>query len=251
MRIPSYVQPLLAMWAASCGSKTTLRKWTVQLSSGTNSQNLYLQHFFTLHGTSHMIYSLLRRRYDVKVRVSTDGADLTGTIKTRAESETQLPTATKSYYVSPSGTVSSCTDQSPCPLATALASVKGGEEVVLKDGVYYVGEIALNKVVSNYIVIRGSRQGKAHYFKLLTCDIYTSVAILDGSDSATFTWTNEGGTVYKTTVAVPDTQVVVANGKRLFKHTTLTGLQTLNKKSPGFYTTGTDLYVNLNGMPYV
>lgn len=77
------------------------------------------------------------------------------------------------------------------------------------------------------------------------------VAILDGSDPATFTWTNTGGTVYKTTVTVPDTQVVVANGKRLFKHTSLTGLQTLDQKSPGFYTTGTDLYVNLDGMRYV
>lgn len=170
--------------------------------------------------------------YEVKVRVSTDSADLgPQTIKTRAESETELPTATKSYYASPSGSGSTCSDQSPCALAFALDAVSAGEEVVLKDGVYHVGEISLSNSASKYVVIRGSRQ-----------------AILDGSDPATFTWTNQGGTVYKTTITKQSPNVVLANGKRLFKHTSLTDLQSLAEESPGFFTTGTDLYVNLQGM---
>lgn len=93
--------------------------------------------------------------------MSTDSADLTQTIKTRADSETQLPSVNKSYYVSPSGSGSTCSDQSPCSLATALDTVSAGQEVVLKDGVYYVGEMSLSNSANNYIVIRGSRQGKS------------------------------------------------------------------------------------------
>jgi len=100
------------------------------------------------------------RRYEVKVRVSTDSANLVGSVKTRAESETALPTASKSYFASPSGTGSTCSDGSPCSLVTALGNVGSGEEVVLKDGVYYVGGFQLSNSGSNYIVIRGSRNGK-------------------------------------------------------------------------------------------
>jgi hypothetical protein len=85
----------------------------------------------------------------------------------------------------------------------------------------------------------------------VTCHVDTSAAILDGSDPATFTWANQGGTVYKTTITKQSPNVVLANGKRLFKHTSLTDLQSLAEESPGFFTTGTDLYVNLQGMGYV
>ena len=98
------------------------------------------------------------------MRVSTDSADLgPQTIKTRAEGETELPTASKSYYTSPSGSGSTCSDQSPCALAFALDAVSAGEEVVLKDGVYHVGEISLSNSASKYVVIRGSRQGKSTF----------------------------------------------------------------------------------------
>ncbi len=97
------------------------------------------------------------------MRVSTDTADLgPESIKTRAESEVVLPTASKSYFVSPTGSGSTCSDGSPCSLATALDLVSSGEEVVLKDGVYHVGGFSLSNSGSNYIVIRGSRDGKSN-----------------------------------------------------------------------------------------
>jgi hypothetical protein len=46
-------------------------------------------------------------------------------------------------------------------LAFALDAVSAGEEVVLKDGVYHVGEISLSNSASKYVVIRGSRQGES------------------------------------------------------------------------------------------
>jgi hypothetical protein len=44
--------------------------------------------------------------------------------------------AASTYYVSPSGSGSSCTKTSPCSLTTGLDKAQGGDEVVLMDGTY-------------------------------------------------------------------------------------------------------------------
>ena len=51
-------------------------------------------------------------------------------------------------------------------------------------------------------------------------------AILDGGDPATFTWTAQGGGVYRTTVNAADTHLVTANGQRLYPYQSLADLQT-------------------------
>lgn len=96
------------------------------------------------------------------MRVSTDSSDLGPfAVYTRPARDAQLPTATKSYYASPQGTGTTCSEQSPCSLLSALDAVSGGEEVLLADGIYRVGEISLSNSADKYVVIRGSRQGKS------------------------------------------------------------------------------------------
>jgi hypothetical protein len=93
----------------------------------------------------------------------------------------------------------------PCSLSQAIQRVQQGEEVVLSGGVYYTGGISISRSGTEDapIVIRG-KQGET--------------AILDGSDPSSFTWTHQGGGVYRTTLNVERPHVVMANGKRLFPY---------------------------------
>jgi parallel beta-helix repeat protein len=178
--------------------------------------------------------------YDVRVTFSDPdgllhGVSVTGTASTR--DEVTIPAAVNSYYVSPSGSGTDCTPGLPCSLAEGLSQAEAGDEVVLRDGVYYQGDIS----PSNFgtpgapIVIRS----------------YTGeTAILDGADpdSASFYWTADGNDVYHTTVNAEDTHLVTADGQRLFPYDDLADLQTLSRdNTPGFYTSGTTLYVHLAG----
>ncbi len=129
--------------------------------------------------------------YDVRVTFSDpdggplNGAVVTGGAATRAE--IAIPAPTQSYYVSPTGSGTACSLALPCALTTALSQAQPGQEIVLRGGVYYQGEMSVPRsgTVGAPIVIRG----------------YTGeTAILDGGDPATFTWTAQGGGVYYTTV---------------------------------------------------
>jgi parallel beta-helix repeat protein len=104
----------------------------------------------------------------------------------------------------------------------------------LLGGIYYQGEIDLPRSGTSGapIVIRG----------------YTGeTAILDGGDPATFTWAAQGGGVYRATVNVGDPHLVTANGQRLYPYQSLTDLQSLAWNIPGFYASGTSVYVRLAG----
>ena len=72
-------------------------------------------------------------------------------------------------------------------------------------------------------------------------------AILDGGDPATFTWAAQGGGVYRATVNVADPHLVTANGQRLYPYQSLADLQSLIWGIPGFYASGTTVYVRLAG----
>jgi len=93
--------------------------------------------FFLAPGTSH----------DVRVTFADpdgaplDGAIVSSTLSTRAEPS--LPSASQAYEVAPTGSGSACTSASPCALATALGLVQAGQEVVLRAGVYRVGDLSL------------------------------------------------------------------------------------------------------------
>ena len=161
-----------------------------------------------------------------------NGTTVQGTASTR--SEIVLPTPSKTYYVTPSGSGTTCSLASPCALSSAINQAQAGQAIALRGGVYYQGEFTLPRSGSggSPIVLR-SYPGET--------------AILDGSDPATFTWTAQGGGVYHATVNVADPHLVLANGQRLYPYQTLADLQSLAWGIPGFYASGTSVYVRLAG----
>jgi hypothetical protein len=176
--------------------------------------------------------------YDVRVSFSDpdndpiDGVVLTGSSSTRAE--ITIPLASHTYYVSPSGSGTACSLATPCQLEEGLNQAQPGEEVVLRGGTYYQGDLTLPRsgIAEGPIVIR-SFTGE--------------MAILDGADPAVFTWDPEGLGIYHTTANVADSYFVLANGERLLPYLSLADLQTLPWGIPGFYVSGVDLYVHLAG----
>ncbi len=176
--------------------------------------------------------------YDVRVTFSDpdggplNGAVVTGSATTRAE--IAVPAPTHSYYVSPTGSGTACSLASPCALTTGLSQAQPGQEVVLRGGVYYEGEVDLPRsgTAGAPIVIRGYAG---------------ETAILDGGDPATFAWTAQGGGVYRTAVNAADPHLITAGGQRLLPYQSLSDLQDLVWDVPGFYATGTTVYVHLAG----
>ncbi|MFZ1986766.1 MAG: Ig-like domain-containing protein [Desulfatitalea sp.] len=175
--------------------------------------------------------------YDVRVTLTDpDGGPLNQTVlqsngSTRAE--IVIPAPVHSYYVHPAGSGSACTVGAPCSLAQGLNLAVGGDEVVLRGGTYATGNIELPRSGSQGapIVIRGY-DGES--------------AVMDGADPNSFTWSAYGGGVYSTTANVAGIHLVLADGKRLFPYTSLSDLTNLVWDStPGFYQTGTTLYVHL------
>jgi parallel beta-helix repeat protein len=120
----------------------------------------------------------------------------------------------------------------PCALAEGLNQAEPGDEVILRDGVYYEGAIDSPHLGTPGapIVIR-SYPGE--------------MAVWDGADPATFTWMAQGGGVYRTTVNTGDPHLILANGERLYSYQSLADLQNLIWGIPGFYADGVTVYVRL------
>ncbi|MBL8095746.1 MAG: right-handed parallel beta-helix repeat-containing protein [Anaerolineales bacterium] len=176
--------------------------------------------------------------YDVRVTFSDpdggalNGTTLNGTGTTRAE--LSLPAPTSTYIVSAAGSGTACTLAAPCALSTALNAAQPGASIELRGGTYAQGGLATPRSGSAGapIVIR-SYAGER--------------AVFDGADPATFTWTAQGGGVYRATVNVADTHLVSANNQRLYPYASLADLQNLVWGIPGFYVSGTAVYVRLAG----
>ncbi|MCP4023430.1 MAG: hypothetical protein GY729_16415 [Desulfobacteraceae bacterium] len=173
--------------------------------------------------------------YDVRVSFSDPGGILDGTIldATRStRSDIAVPQTNASLYVAPDGSGTECSPSSPCALLQGVSQAQPGDEVVLTSGVYYEGDIDIPRSgsLSAPIVIRGDQTGSA---------------IVDGSDPATFLWSDAGQGVYHTTVNISGTHLVTADGRRLFPYNDLSTLETLSHEVPGFYADGFDLYVHL------
>jgi hypothetical protein len=176
--------------------------------------------------------------YDVRVTFGDpdggplDGTTVSGTASTRAE--IAIPVPDDSYYVSPSGSGTSCTQGTPCSLSYGLSQAQAGDEVVLRGGVYHQGEIDLPRsgTAGAPIVVRAYAG---------------ETAALDGGDSATFTWTAQGGGVYRATVNASNTHLVTADGQRLYPYQSLSDLEDLVWGIPGFYANDTTVYVRLVG----
>ncbi|MBI3967268.1 MAG: right-handed parallel beta-helix repeat-containing protein [Chloroflexi bacterium] len=174
--------------------------------------------------------------YDVRVTLSDpDAGPLNGVFLIQAattRAELVIPAPSRSVYVAPAGSGGTCSQVSPCALGEALSRVQPGDAVFLTGGVYYQGEFTLPRsgTPSAPVVIL-SNPGET--------------AILDGADPAKFTWAARGDRVYHTVVNAPDPHVVLAGGSRLFPYESLADLQLLRWGVPGFYASGTDLYVRL------
>jgi hypothetical protein len=176
--------------------------------------------------------------YDVRVTFSDpDGGPLNGVALTASAStraEISVPAPSFSYYVSPTGSGTECSLVVPCPLSYGLSQAQPGQAVVLRGGVYYQGELTL------------PRSGAAGA-PILIQGYPGETAVLDGGDPASFTWTDQGGGVYRTTVNTPDPHLVLADGQRLYPYQNLADLQNLAWGIPGFYASGATLYVRLAG----
>ena len=175
--------------------------------------------------------------YDVRVEFDDpDGALHGQSVQLGASTrpEITIPSPTASLVASPSGSGTSCTQTTPCALATAMNQVQAGEEVVMMGGVYRTGGLSLphSGAPGSPIVIR-AEDGES--------------PVLDGSDPEDFTWIYEGGGVYSTTVNVADTHLVVVDGERLYPYQSLTDLQALVWDIPGFHADGDSLWVRLAG----
>jgi len=175
--------------------------------------------------------------YDVRVTFSDsdgdplDGVTVMGSGTTR--SEIAVPPPVQSYYVAPDGSGTACSLAAPCSLTEGLSQAQAGDEVVLRGGVYYQGEIDLPRSgTSGAPIVARSHQGES--------------AILDGADPDTFAWTAQGG-VYRTTVNVAGPHLVTADGERLLPYQNLSDLQNLIWGVPGFYASGTTVYIRLAG----
>ncbi|MBN1139581.1 MAG: right-handed parallel beta-helix repeat-containing protein [Anaerolineae bacterium] len=163
-----------------------------------------------------------------------DGATVEGAAATRAEIAVPEPVPGAAYYVSPGGSGTACSYAEPCSLAEGLSRAQAGEQVILRGGVYYEGDLDLPRsgAAGAPIVVRGNSG---------------ETAVLDGGDPATFAWAAQGGGVYRTTVNAPDPHLATAGGQRLLPYLSLADLQNLAWGMPGLYAEGTDLYVRLAG----
>jgi hypothetical protein len=175
--------------------------------------------------------------YDVRVRYSDpDGGALdqgwaTATASTRAE--ITIPSPSRTLFVAPTGTGSTCSAASPCALSQALGQAQAGDEVHIAAGLYSAGGFTISRsgTAAAPIVIRGEPG-----------------AIFDGADPGTFTWTAGANGVYSTTLNAADPHLVAADGSRLYPYRDATSLASLLATgTPGFLVNGTSLSVHLAG----
>jgi hypothetical protein len=175
--------------------------------------------------------------YDVRVTFSDSGGALNGAVvqaSAATRAEISVPAPSHSYYGSPTGGGTACSLASPCALTYALSQAHAGEAVVLRAGTYPQGGLTLPRSgTSGAPIVIQSYPGET--------------ASLDGGDPNTFAWASQGGGVYRTTVNAADPHLVMSNGQRLYPYQSLADLQNLSWGIPGFYASGTTLYVHLAG----
>jgi hypothetical protein len=66
------------------------------------------------------------------------------------------------YYSSPTGTGTACSDASPCSLTTGLGKLVAGDTLYLKDGTYYQTlDITKSGVVGSPVIVKAKNDGRA------------------------------------------------------------------------------------------
>lgn len=177
--------------------------------------------------------------YDVRVTFTDpDGPPLDGTVlqgQVTTRSEPQIPPPSNAaLYVAPAGTGTACSIALPCSLQEGVGQAVAGDAVVLRGGIYFEGEISLPRsgTAIDPIVIRA---------------FDGETPILDGAIPGALVWTAQGSGVYRASVGVDDTHLVVADGERLYPYASLADLQNLMWGVPGFWADGSLVYVHLAG----
>lgn len=149
-------------------------------------------------------------------------------------------TYSKTYYVSPLGTNTLYSESAPGNFQQALNLVQAGERIVLLEGNYNFGEINFNKsgTLTAPITIEGISEGSV---------------FIDGSDTK-INWELDGNKGYKSLMSNTNSNVVIANGVRLYPHRTLKELRDhtiawnsncLNSGVDGFFRNGTTKVIRL------
>ena len=175
--------------------------------------------------------------YDVRVTFTDPDGDPLDGVSVEATATTQrepaIPAPNNTYFVDPSGSGRDCSLASPCSLSEGISQAQPGDEVVLRGGIYYQGDIYLLRpgTPGAPIVIRSHNN---------------ETAILDGADPNQLTWIAVGGGVFHTSANVRDTNLVMADAVRLYPYPNLADLQNLSWDIPGFYADGTNLFVHLD-----
>ncbi|MBK6904147.1 MAG: right-handed parallel beta-helix repeat-containing protein [Saprospirales bacterium] len=116
------------------------------------------------------------------------------------------------YYVHPEGSGAVFSQAQPGKLQDALNLVEAGEQVVLLGGIYYVGDLSLaNSGAADAPIRIEGAPGQT--------------AVLDGAQASPPVWSPVGAsTLYATTSAALNPNLVVADGVRLYPQGTLEDL---------------------------
>lgn len=161
-----------------------------------------------------------------------DGQLVTDQIATRADFT--LPGFDRRLVVDPNGSGSACSDANPCSLTQALSQAQPGDEIVMRDGVYYSGDFALPVAGTALqpIAIRAASGASP---------------VLDGSHNLTFVWTPGPSGTYSTTLPDANPHLVTASGVRLYPYQSSSDLQNQVWGLAGFYASGNSVTVKLDG----
>ncbi len=172
--------------------------------------------------------------YDVRITIQDstseefDGTVIEASGRTKAEIEYQ--TASKTLFVSPNGSGDEYSFSNPGKIESALQNVNAGEEILLKSGIYHIGNIKFPKSGTNSlpISIRG---------------IERDSVILDGSDTNKYAWENIGNGVYKTSLPIIKTKLVLSDTQRLYGYVNIEDLNNLKYSRSGYYSDNNELYI--------
>jgi len=177
-------------------------------------------------------------RYEVVVTIidsttnTFNGTVLKASSKTRKQPV--LFDSKKSYFVSINGSGDLFTESNPGAIAEAVKLVKEGEEIVLLGGVYYTGGFvfAHEGTEESPITIRAFKGENV---------------VFDGSDTINHIWEDRGNGIYSTNLIEENTQLVLADARRLYGYNSYSDLENLKWDLDGFYVDGDTLFVKIAG----
>lgn len=155
-----------------------------------------------------------------------DGVLLSDIGRTRAEAS--IPAANRSWHVDPNGSDTEGTGEPSRPYATvarAVSMAEPGDRVVLREGVYHEGGIALPRsgTARAPIVIEGYPGERA---------------VIDGSAQELTTWLPLSDGSYRAYIRIASPHLIAADGQRLYPYASSAELTSLTWGISGFLASG-------------